>query len=81
MRPETQDSAPLRTLNFSQVVASVFQYTASINIDTFPEIFPRQLSEITIVKNCEKVCSLQYIYHGERETDRQTQTDRQTERQ
>ena len=68
MRPETQDSAPPRTLNFSQVVASVFQYTASIHIDTFPEIFPRQLSEITIVKKCA-VCNI-YISWREGERDR-----------
>ena len=53
MRPGTQDSQ--RTLNLSQVVASVFHFRivntplASISIH-FRNFSARQLSEITIVK-------------------------------
>ena len=47
MRPGTQFP---KTLTLSQVLASAFQYTVSLDLDTFPEFAARQLSEITIVK-------------------------------
>ena len=55
MRPGMQDSASPRTLNLSQVVASVFHFRivntlpASISIH-FLKFSVRQLSEIRIVK-------------------------------
>ena len=63
MRHGTQDSASPRTLNLSQVVASVFHFrivnipTASISIH-FRKFSARQISEITIV-NFRRRCRME----------------------